>query len=160
MRLSGREKATIFLSLLGPETSSAVLRYLPGELADLIAAGLNHLPAPTPEALNDVMHELQGYLALPHAPQPPQIEPPVPDTPLGQIEIASPKKIAYLLSFERPQTAAFLLYRLSADLREETLTHLPAQRSEIEMILKDIKPNFLTSKLEARLMPYFAGRLA
>ena len=55
MKLSGREKATIFLSILGPETSAQVLRYLPGEVADLIASGINHLPTPSPEALGYVL---------------------------------------------------------------------------------------------------------
>ena len=65
MQLSGREKATIFLSILGAETSSRVLRYLPGELADMIAKGINHLPTPTPEALGEVLNDFLSYLALP-----------------------------------------------------------------------------------------------
>ncbi|HVN66917.1 MAG TPA: hypothetical protein VMT55_00970, partial [Candidatus Sulfotelmatobacter sp.] len=71
MALTGREKATIFLSILGADVSSRVLRYLPGELADLIAAGVNHLPTPSPEALSEVMEEYRGFLALPAAPPPP-----------------------------------------------------------------------------------------
>ena len=73
MPLTGREKATILLSIIGAETASRVLRYLPNELADLIAAGINHLPTPSPEVLTEVMREYQSYVALPEAPTPPPL---------------------------------------------------------------------------------------
>ncbi len=53
--------------MLGAETSARVLRYLPDELADLIAAGINHLPTPSPQALEQVLGEFKSYLALPQA---------------------------------------------------------------------------------------------
>ena len=62
MPLTGREKATIFLSMLGAETSARVLRYLPDELADLIAAGINHLPTPSPQAVEQVLGEVGAFL--------------------------------------------------------------------------------------------------
>ena len=60
MALTGREKATIFLSILGADVSSRILRYLPGELADLIASGINHLPTPSPEALAEVLSQVKA----------------------------------------------------------------------------------------------------
>src|SRR3989339_603100 len=67
VKLTGKEKATIFLSILGSDTSSAILRYLPPELADIIASSINHLPTPTPEALGEVFSDFESYIALPSA---------------------------------------------------------------------------------------------
>ncbi|MBU0572985.1 MAG: hypothetical protein ABIJ26_04150 [Candidatus Margulisiibacteriota bacterium] len=173
MQLSGREKATIFLSILGPENSAAILRYLPGELADIIAAGLNHLPTPTPEALQEVFSEFEGFLALPRGErqariaaaksaeaQSQPIAETMPEGPPGVIASASPKKMAYLLSFERPQMIAFLVKRLPDQVKEEVLSNLPGQRGDVELILKEIKENAMTGVLEGRIVEYFAGKVA
>src|SRR3989339_1610700 len=106
--LSGREKATIFLSLLGTEAASRVLRYLPGELADIIATGINQLPSPSPEALNEVLNDYEGFLALPgESFESPRIAPP-PPKPV-------PRKSYSFLMYERPQTVAFLVSMLPED---------------------------------------------
>jgi hypothetical protein len=66
--LTGREKATIFLSLLGAETSARLMRYLPAELADLVASSVNHLPKPSPQAVASILEELRSFVSLPPAP--------------------------------------------------------------------------------------------
>ena len=149
MKLSGREKATIFLSILGPEVSAQVLRYLPGEVADLIASGINHLPTPTPEALGMVLHDFKSYLALPAAGQPaPRIEaPPKPAIPREKMTAkdiilsASPKKLAFLLSEERPQVAAVIQSLFPGGPK-------PVQAK-----------TSLTAKVEEKLFKYFADKL-
>lgn len=149
MKLSGREKATIFLSILGPEVSAQVLRYLPGEVADLIASGINHLPTPTPEALGVVLNDFKSYLALPAPGRPiPQIEaPPKPSiprekmTPKDIILSASPKKLAFLLSEERPQVAAII----------QSL--FPGNQKPIQAKTP------LAAKVEEQLIKYFASKL-
>lgn len=145
MALTGREKATIFLSILGAETASRILRYLPGELADLIAAGINHLPTPSPEALSEVLGEFQSHLALPEAaPAPPP---------------SVPRRAYSALVYERPQMAAFLLSLLSHEERGEALQSLPRERAVIEELSGGLKANPLRSKLEEKLKESFAGKL-
>jgi flagellar motor switch protein FliG len=153
MPLTGREKATIFLSILGAETSARVLRYLPDELADLIAAGINHLPSPSPEALSEVMDEFQGFLALPKArAAPPRIEkrsqPPSP-----------PKKSYALLVYERPQTIAYLVSLMSEEQREEALHSLPREKAIVEELLLGLKKNPLSPKLEAKLREQYGEKI-
>ncbi len=148
MVLTGREKATIFLSILGAEVSSRVLRYLPGELADLIAAGINHLPTPSPEALSEVLGEYQSYLALPGA------EPEaLPSRPMA------PRKSYAALLYERPQTVAFLISILPEEERAEALNSFPRGKAAVEEILLTLRTNPLRPKLEARLKEVFTGKL-
>lgn len=150
MPLSGREKATIFLSILGAEVSARVLRYLPNELADLIAAGVNHLPTPSPEALYEVLDEFESYLALPEAKvaAPPRIEKPPP-----------PKRSYAILMYERPQMIAYLLSFMPEDQREEALLSLPREKGVVEKLLSDLKKNPLSPKLEAKLREQFKDKL-
>ncbi|MBU1026520.1 MAG: hypothetical protein KKA31_02200 [Candidatus Margulisbacteria bacterium] len=153
MTLTGREKATIFLSILGAEASARVLRYLPDELADLIAAGINHLPSPSPQALSEVINEFQGFLALPAArPEPPRIEeksaPPT-----------KPKKSYSFLMYERPQMVAYLLSLMPDEEKDEALQSLPKEKSIIEELLAGLKTNPLSPKLAIGLKKQFAGKL-
>lgn len=146
MVLTGREKATIFLSILGADVSGRVLRYLPDELADLIAAGINHLPTPSPEALSEVLDEFQGFLALPEAsPESAYVPPPPPQ----------PKRAYASLLYERPQTAAFVISLLPAEEKPLALQALPRERVIIEDLLRTLKPTPLRAKLEERLRQQF-----
>lgn len=149
MALSGREKATIFLSILGADVSSRVLRYLPDEIADLIAAGINHLPTPSPEALSEVIDEYQSFLALPEAPMPSYPLPPPP----------APRKSYAALMYERPQTVAFLLSLMNEDEKQEALRALPRDRALLEELLAGLKVSPLRGKLEDKLKEVFAGKI-
>ncbi len=177
MKLSGREKATIFLSILGSDTSSAILRYLPPELSDLIASSINNLPTPTPEALGEVFTDFKSYVALPppvrariETPQPPitmstsmtpneVIEVKKDETPRERILNSSSKKIAYLLADERPQLSAFILSMFPAMQREEILMNISSGKDEIDELLTNLKPTSLKDKLEDKLIKYFAERI-
>jgi flagellar motor switch protein FliG len=152
MPLTGREKATIFLSMLGAETSARVLRYLPDELADLIAAGINHLPTPSPQALEQVLGEFKSYLALPQAKTAaPQVE--------EKPKPPAPKKLYSILMYERPQMIAYLLSLMPEEQREDALHSLPREKSIVEELLSDLKKNPLSPKLEAKLKEQFSGKL-
>jgi flagellar motor switch protein FliG len=151
MALTGREKATIFLSILGSDVSSRVLRYLPEEIADLIASGINHLPTPSPQALSEVLDDYQGFLALP----PPEAEP----EPTMPSRPAAPRKSYAALITERPQTTAFLLSIMPEEDRAEVLQALPRERALIEELLAGLKNNPLRPKLEARFRQVFAGKV-
>ncbi len=162
MPLTGREKATIFLSILGAETSARVLRYLPDELADLIAAGINHLPSPSPQALSEVINEFQGFLALPQArPEVPRIEEKPAPAPYGAgpAPPPKPKKNYSFLMYERPQMVAYLLSLMPDEEKEEALNSLPREKSIIEELLSGLKTNALSPKLAAGLKKQFAGKL-
>ncbi|OGC22109.1 hypothetical protein A2291_07180 [candidate division WOR-1 bacterium RIFOXYB2_FULL_42_35] len=152
MPLTGREKATIFLSILGAEASSRVLRYLPDELADLIAAGINHLPAPSPDALAEVLNEFKSHLALADKPAVPRIEgKPVPPP--------QPKKNYAILMYERPQTVAFLLSLMPKEQRQDVLMALPREKAVIEEMLNNLRPNHLAIKIGAKLKNQFGEKL-
>lgn len=144
MALTGREKATIFLSILGAETSSRVLRYLPDELADLIAAGINHLPTPSPEALEEVLGDFKGFLALPEA-----------ETKAPQRIEERPKRSYAALMRERPQMIAFLLSLMPAEQREEALRSLPKEKPVVQELMSGLKKNPLSPKLEVKLKDQF-----
>lgn len=151
MALTGREKATIFLSILGGDVSSRVLRYLPAEIADLIAAGVNHLPSPSAQALSEILDEYQSFLALPETASPEPVAPP-PRT-------AAPRRSFASLMYERPQTTAFILSLLPDEEKEGVLQSLPRERALIEELLAGLKANPLRPKLEARFREIFAGKV-
>ena len=154
MTLTGREKATIFLSILGAEGSARVLRYLPEELADLIASGINHLPSPSPEALSEVLDEFNSYLALPQA------TPPVPEpTAEGKPAPVSSKKNFSLLLYERPQMIAYLVSLLPEERQAEALMSIPKERATVEELIAELKSNSLTPKLAAKLKELYKDKL-
>src|SRR3989339_319568 len=148
MVLTGREKATIFLSILGADISSRILRYLPNELADLIAAGINHLPTPSPEALAQVMDEYQSFLALPESPA--QSPPP---------RVAAPSRSLTYLMYERPQLIAFLASIVPAEQVTQIVTSIPKEKSVVEGLLATLKPTPLREVLAAGLKQHFQGKI-
>jgi flagellar motor switch protein FliG len=149
MALTGREKATIFLSILGADVSSRVLRYLPEEIADLIAAGINHLPTPSSQALSEVLDEYQSFLALPETASPEPL-------PARQ---TTPRRSYASLMYERPQTTAFLLSLMPEEERAEILQALPREKALIEELLTNLKANPLRAKLETKFREVFAGKV-
>jgi len=167
MQLSGREKATIFLSILGADTSSKVLRYLPGELADMIAKGINHLPTPTPEALSEVLDDFKSYLALPSgkgreaAPEV-SVKPQKPRekmTPFEILNAAPAAALSQVLLEERPQIVAFILSRLDDMQAAEVSMALPYEKVMLQNLIKSIKKNPLTPKLEQKLFAYYSKKV-
>lgn len=162
MKLSGREKATIFLSILGSDTSEAILKYLPEDLADLIASSVNNLPTPTPEALGAIFSDFKSYVALP---QPAKAEDPMHETPLNNVlninslDDANSKKLAFLLSEEKPQIAAFILSILPLMKREEVLMNITVGRDQIDDLLQNIRNTPMTSKIKERLVKHFLEKV-
>ncbi|OGC11414.1 hypothetical protein A3K48_02745 [candidate division WOR-1 bacterium RIFOXYA12_FULL_52_29] len=155
MTLTGREKATIFLSILGADVSSRVLRYLPDELADLIAAGINHLPTPSPEALQEVLSDYQGFLALPAASAPRAgLNPP----PARNYPPMTKKNYSFLM-YERPQTVAFLLSMLPEEEKGGILSAMPRERLMIEELARNLKRNHLRPMVEESFHQLFAGKV-
>ena len=161
MPLTGREKATIFLSILGAEGAAKILRYLPDEVADLIAAGVNHLPSPSPAALGGVLEEFGDFMSLPKSDPTLSLEEnKEPLTPLEAIVNASPRRVASYLITERIQIMAFVLSLFPVHKRKEILTHLPGQRMEVEGLLKDLREHSLSNKVKEKVIVYFSSKLS
>jgi flagellar motor switch protein FliG len=154
MPLSGREKATIFLSILGAESSARILRYLPDELADLIASGINHLPTPSPQALQEVLSEFKGLLALPERDE---VTPQLEERPQPRPGVA--KRSFAILRYERPQTIAFMISLLPEGERSEALNNLPREKAVVEELLLGLKKNPVTPRLEAELKDLYKEKL-
>lgn len=171
MALSGIEKATILISILGGDASSKMLKFLPAEVADLLASGINRLPKPSPEAISAVLSECREYLALPGMPERrPALEEGVPSPRRpeqarsqkpGEIISRVPGRILIpLLMRERPQTIAFVLTHLPEGKAAEVLSYLPEQRREVEYLLNTIKFTPLTEKIRDDVLQYVASRLS
>lgn len=164
MALSGREKATILLSILGTDLSSKVMGYLPSEFADLIAQGIDRLPKPSPEALAKVLDDFSSFMALAKAPARKVIEdnsakPSYPRNNLDAIFYSQPKKIAIALSAERIPTIAFLLSYLPQVQADEVLSFMSERKREIESAIRNIKKPIISEKIKIKLMEILAGRL-
>jgi len=181
--LSGREKATIFLSIVGADASAKVLKYLPSELADLIASGINNLPTPSPEMVHTVLNEFTKFAALP-APKfgsepirqlqsapvsHTQMASPAPEIKqivrksggsIDDILYASPKKISYVLAHERPQIKAFVLSYFPPNQRAEILTFLPDERNDVEKMISQIKSGDLSDKIRGRVFDVITKRMS
>ncbi|MCX5726796.1 MAG: hypothetical protein NT030_06470 [Candidatus Saganbacteria bacterium] len=157
MALTGREKATILLSVLGAESSAKILRYLPEELADLIAAGVNNLPVPSKVALTMVLDEFSDFVSLPPSPRRTQLaEAKRPEvrprfearTPSEVVMNTPPRVLTTLLFRERPQTLAFFLSNVPQSIAQEILSALPEQRRDVEILLRDLKKTPFSEKIK------------
>lgn len=167
MALSGREKATIFLSILGAEASARILRYLPEEIADLIAAGVNQLPSPSPESLSAVLNEFRSYVLLPSSGDRRRISTArlagagAPDSFSPDImRRVPPEVLAGLLSAERPALIAFVASQLPPDLSGRFLESFQAAGESILELTARIKKNAMTNEVRDRLMALLSKRLA
>ena len=134
MAMAGRDKAMMLLSFLGGDTSQKVLQYLSPENAEQIAGEVNNLPNPSPEALEEILHEVteqfpkdaDGMGAPPllrSDPRPPALAEPM-------VELAA------RLANERTHILAFIAAELPESDREQFLGLLPDRRREIEQLMK------------------------
>lgn len=187
MPLSGREKATILLSMIGADASSKILRHLPDEMADMLVAGVDRLPTPSANAVGEVLQEFTDFVSfsgtrikneiepMPLKNEPEKADafekeavepaalpptPPKPSSPLEKLEYADARSFASLLLYERTQMAAFVLTCLSERKREEILVQLPGQRQEIEIWIKQLSENKFTGAFKKSLVEHFAEKIS
>ncbi len=182
MALTGREKATILLSILGTDLSGEVLKHLPDELADLITSGINNLPTPSPLAISSILEEFSNFFTL-QAKQKKVLQEPAPEpeqndqiirnderktqeipmesnkSDLDKIFYSSPKKIAIALSAERPSVVAFILSLLPPVHINEVLSFMTDRKKEVEELLKSMKTNSINESLREKIVPIIADRL-
>ena len=168
MALSGKEKATILLSILGADLAAPILDRLPGDLADILLSSSGNIPKPTPETIARVITEFREFVSLPAPPKRPAIEggPAQSERKEGG---GSPKDILSrvpgrvlipILLRERPQTIAFVLKGLPESRVTEVLTYLPEQRREVEYLLNNIKQNPLMDEIRDDVLQYVSSKLS
>ncbi len=140
MKLTGKEKALVFLSTLGDEVSAKVLRCLPDKLAAKISAELAAFPGPTPEAIALVFKELNKF-ALATVDRPKLtgvVESEASTEPidsLSHLGRKTPQQLFSLLHEEEPQVLAYVLSYLSLSMREKFYQLLsPGKRSEVKKV--------------------------
>ncbi len=178
MPLTGRQKATILLSLLGPELSGLILKFLPEDLQDAITSGMNSLPAPSPELISSVIKELSGFMALPSAVQETpvttkqnniseparvvNVKPTQSETPRSPYDIlfySQPKKVAAALSAERVPVIVFVLSILPEVQRKEVLNYFGDKKIEFERMIKTIKNTLVKEKIKENVVKILSARL-
>lgn len=170
MALSGREKATILLSLLGADLAEKILSYLPEDLADLITSGINSLPTPSSDAIKSVLDEFAGFVSLPSAEKQapaaiethsaePAREPETSKTPFDAVFYAHPKKLAMALASERTPVAAYVLSLMPAVASTEVLSLMPERKKEIESLMKTLKKPAIAEKMNENILKALAEKI-
>lgn len=176
MVLTGRQKATILLSLLGTEISSEILKFLPEDLSDAITSGMSSLPAPSPELISSVLEEFSGFMTLPSASgaseeqrvryTSPSAEKPSKATtqetqrsPYDILFYSQPRKIAAALSAERPWIVAFVLSILPEVQRKEALSYMNERKNDLERMVKSLKTPPIKEQIKENTVKILSGRL-
>ena len=174
MALTGREKATILLSLLGSDLSAQILKSLPEEYSDLITSGINNLPVPSAELIKSVLEEFTSFMSLPGASpkraieQPqgtvavseaPRQTPPAQRGPYDILFYSQPRKVAVALSAERSSVAAYVLSILPPVQAKEVLASMPERRKELEAIIRAIKKPAVSEQIKERIVRILSERL-
>ncbi|MFH0886777.1 MAG: hypothetical protein V1843_01285 [bacterium] len=154
MALTGREKATIFLSILGPVAAAKVLRYLPDELAEFIAAGIGRLPPPSAEAMNMILDEFRNHQYLPSAEKPrlenQQMKRPM--TPRDKVMSSDPAVLAGVLLRERLLVASYIISLFPGELKDKVLQLMGDTKSAVESLLPHIRRIALSNEIEERVI--------
>lgn len=142
--LTGREKINIFLAVLGPEISAKILRYLPEEMAALVASGVGKI-APSREDVRMVLRDF-GRLFLSSGGPVSSLTPGESGegAPVSFEDLARtirPRQLFGWLVKERIQTAAFILAGFKQLPAVETLALFsPEARSKIEVAMEKLRP--------------------
>jgi len=171
MALTGREKATILLSLLGADLSAQIMRSLPPDMADMIASGINHLPNPSSDVISSVLEEFASFMSLPgYAPkraieqesslqggrQPASKQK---RSPYDTLFYSMPKKVAMALSCERLSVAAFILSLLPQVQARDVMSFMPDRKRQLEEMVRDMKKTPLSDVIKEKIVPVLAERI-
>jgi len=177
MVLTGRQKATILLSLLGTEISNEILKLLPEGFSDIITSGMNSLPMPSTELVSSVLEEFSGFMTLPAAsagtPQQSQQPNPVPGqnkpqkaaaaetqrSPYDILFYSQPRKVAAALSAERSWVVAYVMSILPPVQGKEVISYMSERKSEVERMIKLLKNPPVSSQIKEKIVKILSGRL-
>lgn len=141
--MNGREKATLLLSILGPQLSATVLRRLSEPHAKKLSSAINNLPPPNPKTLPDFFYQIDSFVRQVESknkteeeltmqvPSVSEAADPVLSLKPGDIKSIqdlTPAMLWEALATEKPQTLAFFIKNLSDDIREALAVLLPSER--------------------------------
>lgn len=179
MAMSGREKATILLSVLGADVSDKILARLPAEVADEIVSGLDRLPTPSSEAVAEILDEGKNFIEPGSVPQSkpvvlqekvhPEIVsaveqrgtallPPENIKPSSLEEVPAAQMASMLLE-ERPQLIAFILSKFLAEKKLEVLHYLSGEHGQIEKLISNISDNAFSKDLYQELHNFYMAKI-
>lgn len=153
--LTGIQKARVFLSLLGEQALTKIVRYLPGTYADRLQKQLSENIQVTPELIQKVVEEFTHFSSLPPHPPGSGGRP----APTGGGERGS-RHVAKILARERPQMVAFILKRVLPELKEVVLGQLAEKRERVESSLSTLEWVPLSDRVEEKLKTLLAQELS
>ncbi len=139
-KLTGKEKALVFLSTLGDDVSAKVLRCLPDKLSSKISDELNKFKMPGAEAIALVFKELNRFalgmvskLKLPGTVDSEATTEHLDS--LSQLGRRTPQDLLAMLQSEQPQTVVFILSYLSRAMQDKYYDLLsPGKRNELKKL--------------------------
>jgi len=157
--LSGKQKAAIFLKLLGSQYSGRVLDHLPKDVSDEIARILaGSKKKPTSAEVSEVLTEFDGYMSSAKEQEVGGKDRPA-GSPISMITSATPSRLAKALKGERPEFIAFVLSHLPVERIYDVLSLLGDARKEIEEKLLHMKDVPMTDVFQNQVLDIVARRL-
>jgi len=139
-KLTGKEKALVFLSSLGDDVSAKVLNCLPDKISSRISDELNKFSKPSPDIVAYVFRELSRFaLSFVSKPKLSGVVESEATTEhldsLSQLGRKTPQELLALLQSEQPQTIAFVLSYLSKNMQEKFYNLLsPGKRTDVKKL--------------------------
>lgn len=156
--LSGKQKASIFLRLLGRDAGNKILSFLPKDLAQILLSQSGELAPPSREAVAAVLDEFNKFLSLPSAGNVLNTAKSV--SPLDILIQTSPSKLVKILSEERNAVLVFILSQLPVSVASDVLLLLAERRANIEDLRKIFKRVPIAEKLKEKIIQILAKRVS
>lgn len=156
--MTGKEKAAVLLSILGPQKAARILRKLPDDISNSVAARVATLPVPAGDQIRSLLGELsQNLLPAPANMAAAGDKPGKRSTAKAQPEISKvdleklpleerlnyihPKKVVEIIKLEPPRIQNFVLSILNEDRAKEVGTLLNINRKvKLDRISIDALP--------------------
>jgi flagellar motor switch protein FliG len=156
--LSGKQKASIFLRLLGRDASAKILNFLPKDLAQILLSQSGELSPPSREAVAEVLDEFNKFLSLPSGRGALNTAKPV--SALDILIQTSPSKLVKILSEERNAVLVFILSMLPVSVASDVLLLLAERRANIEDLRKIFKRVPIAEKLKEKIIQILIKRVS
>lgn len=138
--LTGREKATLLLAIIGPQKASQVLRRLPEEVSDILASRIASLPQPSQEQVSFMWSELSRnilaapkiFQALPTPEKVESVEIPVDmNDPYARLNAMLPFKLVEILKNEKPRVQKIVISLMNETKAKEVVNILDHSRKKM-----------------------------
>lgn len=157
---NGKEKAAIFLSVLGSEYSGKVVEHLPSDVSDAIAEVLTkRQKKASADEVSGIIDEFKSKIS---SGKYEQEQVPAQGQGMSSSDIisrASPERVAKVLMDERPEFIAFVLSHLPVEKIHEILLLLGNIRKDVEERLLHMKDVPMTDVFQEQVLDIVAKRL-